>query len=314
MRSMFNRLSDPRRPAPPVPGWSTLYPLLSSPLRRWRDFYQLARVDRPIGVYLLLWPTLTALWIAAGGLPSLKNLLIFVLGTLLMRAAGCAINDFADRNLDGHVQRTRDRPLAAGRISPKEALLFAALLAALAFMLVLLTNAATIGLSFVAVAVAAFYPFTKRFTQLPQAVLGAAYSFGIPMAFTAQTGSLPAAAWLLFAANFLWTIAYDTYYAMADREDDLKIGVRSSAILFGAADRPIILALQGGSLVCLALAGWQFRLGTGFYLGLLAAAGCFAWEFWTTRGRQAQDCFRAFLHNHWAGLAVLLGCIAQYLR
>ena len=286
---------------------------VSPPLYRWRDFAHLIRLNRPIGIYLLLWPTLTALCIAAQGLPSVKNLFIFVLGTALMRSAGCAINDFADRNFDGHVERTRDRPLATGRIKPKEALLCAAVLALVAFCLVLLTNATTIGLSFAAVAMAALYPFTKRITHMPQAVLGAAYSFGIPMAFTAQQGDLPGAVWLLFVANVAWTVAYDTYYAMADREDDLKIGVRSSAILFGSADRVIVFGLQGLMLLCLLLAGWQFELGGAFYLGLLVAAGCFAWEFWRTRSRDRQVCFQAFLHNHWAGLAILVGTLVQYL-
>ena len=192
-------------------------------------------------------------------------------------------------------------------------MLFAVLLL-LSFGLVLLTNRSTLLLSLGAVALAACYPFMKRYTFYPQVVLGAAYSWGIPMAFTAQTGSLPAHAWLLFIANLLWTVAYDTYYAMADREDDLKIGVKSTAILFGEADRVIILSLQGMALFCLLLAGVRFELGEYFHLGLAIAAGCFAWEFWSTRARDAQSCFRAFLHNHWAGLAILLGIIADLLH
>ena len=279
--------------------------------RAW-DFIQLTRMDKPIGIYLLLWPTLWALWVAAQGVPSLGNLLIFVLGVVLTRAAGCVINDFADRKVDGHVKRTEQRPMASGKISSKEALVFFALLMGTSFLLVLCTNAPTIWLSFGALALAATYPFMKRYTYYPQVVLGAAFSWGIPMAFTAETGSLPAAAWLLYIANLLWTVAYDTYYAMTDREDDLKIGVKSTAILFGDADRVIILSLQGLALGCLLLAGSHFELGGWFHLGLLAAAGCFVWEFWYTRDRDPQRCFKAFLHNHWAGLAIFVGIVLNY--
>ena len=279
--------------------------------RAW-DFIQLTRMDKPIGIYLLLWPTLWALWVAAQGVPSLGNLLIFVLGVVLTRAAGCVINDFADRKVDGHVKRTEQRPMASGKISSKEALVFFALLMGISFLLVLCTNAPTIWLSFGALALAATYPFMKRYTYYPQVVLGAAFSWGIPMAFTAETGSLPAAAWLLYIANLLWTVAYDTYYAMTDREDDLKIGVKSTAILFGDADRMIILTLQGLALGCLLLAGTHFELGGWFHLGLLVAAGCFVWEFWYTRDRDPQRCFKAFLHNHWAGLAIFVGIVLNY--
>ncbi|MDA8481662.1 4-hydroxybenzoate octaprenyltransferase [Pseudomonas resinovorans] len=276
------------------------------------DFIQLTRLDKPIGIYLLLWPTLWALWIAGEGSPSLANLVIFVLGVILMRAAGCVINDYADRNFDGHVSRTRARPLASGRITPREALVFFAVLVAISFVLVLFTNATTIWLSFGGLALAACYPFMKRYTYYPQVVLGAAFSWGMPMAFTAETGELPAAAWLLYIANLLWTVAYDTYYAMTDREDDLKIGVKSTAILFGDADRLIIAILQGLALLCLLLAGNRFELGTCFHLGLVAAAACFAWEFYSTRSKEPQACFKAFLHNHWAGLAILAGIVADY--
>src|SRR5690606_6403142 len=207
------------------------------------DFIQLTRMDKPIGIYLLLWPTLSALWIAAEGVPNPAHLFIFSAGVVLMRAAGCVINDFADRNFDGHVQRTSNRPLATGRIQVREAWVLFAVLVALAFGLVLLTNTTTIWMSFGALAVASLYPFMKRYTYYPQVVLGAAYSWGILMCFTATRGTLPAEAWLLFIANVVWTVAYDTYYAMADREDDLKIGIRSTAILFGEADRVIILGL-----------------------------------------------------------------------
>ena len=279
--------------------------------RAW-DFIQLTRMDEPIGIYLLLWPTLWALWIAAKGVPSLSNLLIFVFGVILTRAAGCVINDFADRKVDGHVKRTEQRPMASGKISSKEALVFFALLMGLSFLLVLCTNAPTIWLSFGALALAATYPFMKRYTYYPQVVLGAAFSWGIPMAFTAETGSLPAAAWLLYIANLLWTVGYDTYYAMTDREDDLKIGVKSTAILFGDADRVIILSLQGLALGCLLLAGSHFELGGWFHLGLLGAAACFVWEFWYTRDRDPQRCFKAFLHNHWAGLSIFVGIVLDY--
>ncbi|MFJ7144588.1 4-hydroxybenzoate octaprenyltransferase [Pseudomonas protegens] len=279
--------------------------------RAW-DFLQLTRMDKPIGIYLLLWPTLVALWIAAEGTPSLSHVLIFTFGVILTRAGGCAINDFADRKVDGQVKRTDLRPLATGKVSAKEALALFALLMGAAFLLVLCTNATTVWLSFGALALAACYPFMKRYTYYPQVVLGAAYSWGILMTFTAQNGELPASAWLLYIANLLWTVGYDTYYAMTDRDDDLKIGVKSTAILFGDADRVIILTLQGLSLGCLLLAGARFHLGGWFHLGLLVAAACFAWEFWYTRDRDRMKCFKAFLHNHWAGMAIFIGVVLDY--
>jgi 4-hydroxybenzoate polyprenyltransferase len=279
--------------------------------RAW-DFVQLTRLDKPIGIYLLLWPTLWALWIAGSGRPSLGNLVIFVLGVVLMRAAGCVINDFADRKVDGHVQRTEQRPLVSGRIRGSEALVFFAVLVTLSFLLVLCTNAATVGLSLGGLALAACYPFMKRYTYYPQVVLGAAFSWGMPMAFTAETGHVPAAAWWLYLANLLWTVAYDTYYAMTDREDDLRIGVKSTAILFGERDRLIIGLLQGLAIVCLLLAGAGFGLGGWFHAGLGAAAGCFVWEAWHTRHRERMACFEAFLHNHWAGLAIFIGIVLDY--
>ncbi|MGR4040250.1 4-hydroxybenzoate octaprenyltransferase [Pseudomonas sp. 910_21] len=279
--------------------------------RAW-DFLQLTRMDKPIGIYLLLWPTLVALWIAAEGTPSLSHVLIFTFGVVLTRAGGCAINDFADRKVDGQVKRTDQRPLATGKVSAKEALALFAILMGAAFLLVLCTNATTVWLSFGALALAACYPFMKRYTYYPQVVLGAAYSWGILMTFTAQNGELPASAWLLYIANLLWTVGYDTYYAMTDRDDDLKIGVKSTAILFGDADRVIILTLQGLSLGCLLLAGARFHLGGWFHLGLVAAAACFAWEFWYTRDRDRMKCFKAFLHNHWAGMAIFIGVVLDY--
>ncbi|KQQ53506.1 4-hydroxybenzoate octaprenyltransferase [Pseudomonas sp. Leaf127] len=279
--------------------------------RAW-DFVQLTRIDKPIGIYLLLWPTLWALWIAGNGSPSLANVLIFVIGVFLMRAAGCVINDFADRKVDGHVKRTQQRPLASGKVTSREALVLFAVLVTLSFLLVLLTNAATLWLSFGGLALAACYPFMKRYTYYPQVVLGAAFSWGMPMAFTAETGNLPTIAWLLYIANLLWTVAYDTYYAMVDRDDDLRIGVKSTAVLFGDADRTIIVTLQGLALGCLLLAGARFGLGLPFHLGLLGAAGCFAWQWHSTRERDREACFKAFLHNHWAGLLIFVGIVADY--
>lgn len=276
------------------------------------DFIQLMRLDRPIGIYLLLWPTLVSLWIAGDGSPSLKNIVIFIAGTVMMRSAGCCINDFADRKIDGHVWRTRNRPLASGRINAREALIAFAIMIGLSFLLVLLTNGLTIGLSLMAAALAAIYPFTKRYTYYPQLALGAAYSCGVLLAYSAETGTLPAEIWLLYIANLLWTIAYDTYYAMADREDDLKIGVKSTAILFGDADRVINLSLQAASLFCLWLAGRHFELGLFFQLGLLGAALCYLWEFHSTRSRDAMLCFKAFLHNHWAGAIIFAGTVLHY--
>jgi 4-hydroxybenzoate polyprenyltransferase len=280
--------------------------------RTW-DFIQLMRLEKPIGIYLLLWPTLAALWIAGEGSPSLAHVVIFTLGVILMRSAGCVINDFADRNFDGHVARTRQRPLASGKVRVKEAWLLFAVLVVLSFGLVLLTNAVTVWLSFGALAVAALYPFMKRYTYYPQVVLGAAYSWGILMCFTAERGVLPPEAWVLFIANVVWTVGYDTYYAMADREDDLKIGIRSTAILFGEQDRLIIFTLQCLSLIFLLMAGARFELGLYFQLGLAVALACFLWEFWRTRNREPRVCFQAFLHNHWAGLAIFIGVVLDYL-
>ncbi len=277
--------------------------------RAW-DFIQLMRLDRPIGIYLLLWPTLAALWIAGDGAPSVKNLIIFVLGVILMRSAGCAINDYADRKIDGDVERTKDRPIITGRVTPKEALITAAVLVGLSFFLVLMIGTQTFYWAFIAVGLAALYPFTKRYTHFPQIALGAAYSCGVLLAFSAEQGYVPNAVWLLYFANLLWTVAYDTYYAMSDREDDLKIGVKSTAVLFGDVDRYIILALQACSLLLLIRAGESFGLDGFFYIGLVVAALCFIWEFIHTRKRDAQSSLQAFLHNHWAGFAIFLGVVA----
>lgn len=279
--------------------------------RLWQ-YALLTRVDRPIGTYLLLWPTLWALWLAAEGLPDLYVLVVFILGAILMRAAGCAINDFADRNIDGHVARTVNRPLATGAVSPREALAVAVVLALAAFALVLTLNPLTVYLSFGAVFLAALYPFAKRFTHLPQIFLGAAFSWAAPMAFAAQTGSVPPLAWLVFIVNLVWTVAYDTMYAMADREDDLKIGVRSTAILFGEHDRVMVGLLQGMTLLGLVMIGLQFALGMWFYLSVVAAAAFFAWQQFLIVDRAPGLCFRAFLNNAWVGLVVLLGLIVDF--
>lgn len=268
------------------------------------DYWRLTRMDRPIGIFLLLWPTLWCLWIAADGIPDFKLLFIFVLGTILMRAAGCCINDFADRDFDGRVERTRDRPLATGRISGKEALTLCILLCLLAFCLVLLTNRLTIYLSFGGLAIAFIYPFMKRVTHLAQLVLGAAFSWGGLMAFTAQTGELPVYAWLLYTANFLWTVVYDTQYAMVDRDDDVKIGVKSTAILFAEADRFVIGMLQLFFLVAMSLSAEPFGLGGWFQFGLFLAACLFAYQQFLTWKRHPKDCFRAFLNNHRVGMVV----------
>lgn len=275
-------------------------------------YLQLMRADRPIGVLLLLWPTLWALWIAAGGFPDWHLLLIFCAGTWLMRAAGCVINDYADRNFDGHVKRTAQRPLATGAVSKGEALRLFAGLCLAAFVLVLFTNRLTVLLSFAAVALAACYPFMKRYTHLPQLVLGAAFGWGIPMAFAAQAEALPRGVWLLFIANLLWTVAYDTFYAMVDRDDDLRIGVKSTAVLFGEDDRTITAILQLCTLGVLALAGLQFKLGYWFYVSLIGAGALFVYQQWLIRNRQREACFRAFLNNNWVGAVIFAGVVLHY--
>ncbi len=287
--------------------------LTSGALRERLDAYvQLSRVNRPIGIYLLLWPTLWALWIAADGIPPLNILCIFIAGVILTRAGGCVINDFADRNVDGNVKRTAGRPLPSGRVSSREALLLFVVLMSLAFVLVLFTNKNTVIMSFGGLLLAFCYPFMKRYTHLPQVVLGAAFSWAIPMAFTALEADLEPNAWLLFLANLLWTVAYDTYYAMVDRDDDLKIGVKSTAILFGDADRLIIGLLQGLALLCLLLVGHRLGLSAWYYAGLVIAAGFFVFQAWLARHRDRDACFRAFLNNHYAGLAIFLGLAAHY--
>lgn len=276
-------------------------------------YLQLMRLDRPVGTLLLLWPTLWAVWIAGAGSPSLRTVFVFILGVIVMRAAGCVINDIADRNLDGHVRRTQGRPLVSGTLNVKQALALFAGLILIAFLLVLLLNPFAFWLSFGGLGLALLYPFSKRFTYLPQLFLGAAFSWAIPMAFAAEINSLPPAVWLLYTANLLWTVAYDTQYAMVDREDDLKIGIRSTAILFGDADRAIIVLLQGMALLTLYLLGRQLAFGWGWWLGMAVAGGLFAWQFYATRARDEAACFKAFLNNQWVGAALFAGLLLHYL-
>ena len=283
-------------------------------IRQRLDAYEkLVRLDKPIGILLLLWPTLWGLWIAARGAPNPWALWLFVLGTVLMRSAGCAINDYADRNFDAHVERTQARPLAAGRIKPWEALAVAAVLAAAAFAIVLQFNDLTVALAFVALPIAALYPYTKRFFWMPQAWLGVAFGFGIPMAFAALTGRLPPVAWALLAASALWTIAYDTEYAMVDREDDKRIGIRTSAILFGRWDVAAVMAFYALFLTAMAAIGWYLRYGPLYYAGLATAAGIAGYHYFLIRGRTREGCFKAFLHNNWIGAAVFAGIALDHL-
>jgi len=271
------------------------------------------RLNRPIGIFLLMWPTLWALWIASEGSPDLLVLLVFTGGVVLMRSAGCVINDYADRDFDPHVERTRDRPIAAGRVRPREALVLFAVLCLTAFGLVLLMNRLTIMLSFVGVVLAALYPFMKRFTHLPQVFLGMAFGWAVPMAFAAQTGAVPKVAWLLFVATVLWATAYDTIYGMVDREDDLKIGVKSTAILFGEADRAIIATIQILLLAALLMVGQAADLGGYYYFGILLAAALALYQQYLIRERDPGACFQAFLNNNWFGAAVFSGIVLDYL-
>jgi 4-hydroxybenzoate polyprenyltransferase len=279
-------------------------------LDRLEAYARLMRLDKPIGALLLLWPTLWALWLAARGAPETRILLLFLAGTLLMRSAGCVINDYADRNFDPYVARTRDRPLAARRVSTREALTVGGILLLAAFVLVLQLNALTVRLSFVALAIAASYPFTKRFFWLPQAYLGIAFGFGIPMAYAALLGALPIEAWVLLLANIFWTIAYDTEYAMVDREDDLKIGIRTAAILFGRLDVAAVMACQAAFLGILGALGWHLGLGWQYYAGLAAAGGLAGYQYYLIHDRRPDGCFLAFRHNNWVGAAVFAGIVA----
>ncbi|MGH8246842.1 MAG: 4-hydroxybenzoate octaprenyltransferase [Gammaproteobacteria bacterium] len=287
--------------------------------RRWpflreriHQYALLARVDHPIGAFLLLWPTLWALWIAAEGVPPLHLLLVFVLGVFLTRSAGCVLNDLADRRYDPHVQRTRSRPLVTGRVGGGEAFALASILLGLAFLLVLTTNRLTVLLSFVAIPLAVIYPYMKRYTYVPQFFLGLAFSWGIPMAFAAQSNSVPQMAWILFIANILWVVVFDSIYAMVDREDDLRIGIKSTAILFDDADRHIIGIIQGMFIVVLIILGRQLELGMFFNCALLAAVALIVYHQILIRKRAREDCFRAFLSNNWLGLIIFVGIALDY--
>ncbi|MEZ9710298.1 4-hydroxybenzoate octaprenyltransferase [Vibrio breoganii] len=278
-----------------------------------RAYYLLMRMDRPIGSLLLLWPTLWALVMASEGRPQWTVLIVFCLGVFLMRSAGCVINDFADRELDGHVERTQFRPIPSGLVSAKEALALFGVLSLISFALVLTMNTLTIQLSFVGVALAALYPFMKRFTHLPQLVLGMAFSWAIPMAWAAESGHIAPLAWLLFVINMLWTIAYDTQYAMVDRDDDLKIGIKSTAILFGRFDKLIVGILQAITIILLLIVGENAALGPAFYWGVLVAAGLFVYQQWLIKTRDRPLCFQAFLNNNYVGMVITIGLFVTYL-
>ena len=279
--------------------------------RRLDAYERLIRLDKPIGALLLLWPTLWALWLASGGVPRFDHLLIFVVGTLLMRSAGCALNDYADRDFDGHVERTRARPLAAREIEPREALVVAAALAAAAFGLVLFLNVFAVALSFVALAIAAAYPYAKRVFAVPQAVLGIAFGFGIPMAYAAVQERLPLECWLLLAANVCYSFAYDTEYAMVDRDDDAKLGIRTSALTLGQWDVAAVMASYVAMLLILSFVGLRRDLAWPFHAGLAAAGAMMIYHWFLIRGRTRAGCFKAFLHNNWVGAAIFVGIAAS---
>lgn len=275
-------------------------------------YFRLVRLDKPIGILLLLWPTLNALWFASNGHPPLDMLLIFALGTALMRSAGCAINDYADRDFDKYVKRTAERPLTSGKIKPAEALAVAALLAIVSFLLILPLNALTKELSVAAVIIAGSYPYFKRFFAIPQAYLGIAFGFGIPMGFAAIQDQVPAVAWWLLAANVFWAVAYDTEYAMVDRDDDLKIGIRTSAITFGRFDVVAVMLCYGATLAILLACGWELGLRWWFVAGLAAAAGIALYHYGLIKDRDRIRCFAAFRHNNWFGAAIFAGIALDY--
>jgi 4-hydroxybenzoate polyprenyltransferase len=275
-------------------------------------YFRLIRADKPIGILLLLWPTLWAIWMAASGKPAPFILVIFIVGTALMRSAGCAINDYADRDFDKHVKRTAERPLTSGRIKGWEALMVAGVLAALAFLLVIPLNALTKQLSVLALILAGSYPYFKRFFAIPQAYLGIAFGFGIPMAFAATTGAVPAVAWWLLVANVFWAIAYDTEYAMVDRDDDLKIGMRTSAITFGRFDVAAVMLCYGAALAIDLVCGWSLGLRWWFVGGIVVAAGMALYHYTLIRDRDRMQCFKAFRHNNWLGAAIFIGVALDY--
>ena len=275
-------------------------------------YFRLIRLDKPIGTVLLLWPTLCALWLAQQGVPDWRLLLIFTLGTFLMRSAGCAINDYADQDIDKFVKRTAERPITSGRISGKEALAVAGVLTVLAFCLILPLNALTKQLSVAAVIIAGTYPYFKRFFAIPQAYLGIAFGFGIPMGFAAITDSVPVVAWLLLLGNVFWAVAYDTEYAMVDRDDDLKIGIKTSAITFGRYDVAIIMLCYAAFLLLWLVCGWQLGLRYWYVAGLLVAAACAVYHYTLIRARERMPCFAAFRHNNWLGAAVFAGVVLDF--
>lgn len=284
-----------------------------SDMNRLQLYIRLVRLDKPIGILLLLWPTLNALWLASNGKPDWALVFIFTLGTVLMRSAGCAINDFADRDIDKHVKRTAERPLTSGKIRSWEAVVIAAVLALISFALILPLNTLTKQLSVAAVIIAASYPYFKRFFAIPQAYLGIAFGFGIPMAFAAVQGTVPAAAWWLLIANIFWAIAYDTEYAMVDRDDDLKIGIKTSAITFGRYDVLAVMLCYALSFSIVLMVGWQYGLRTWFVAGLLIAIACSIYHYQLIRDRDRMRCFAAFRHNNWLGAAVFGGIALDYV-
>lgn len=284
----------------------------SATMGKWQAWCRLMRIDKPIGSLLLLWPTLWALWLAGSGTPALGTLAVFVLGVFFMRAAGCVVNDFADRKIDGHVRRTASRPLPSGLVSEKEAKRLFVILVGVSFGLVLTLNTMTIALSVAALALAWVYPFMKRVTHLPQLVLGAAFGWSIPMGYAAVSESLPFSCWLLFAANILWTVAYDTQYAMVDRDDDIRIGVKSTAILFGRHDKLIIGLLQAATLLLLAWLGALASLGMVFYTFLALAGGLFVYQQKLIARRDRDACFKAFLNNNLVGMLIFVGIALSF--
>jgi 4-hydroxybenzoate polyprenyltransferase len=282
-------------------------------MQRLSLYFRLMRLDRPIGILLLLWPTLWAIWIASSGQPGMLILIIFIAGTVLMRSAGCVINDYADRDIDKHVKRTQQRPVTSGQVTPREALWLAAALAIVAFLLILPLNELTLAMSVPAVILAGSYPYTKRFLAIPQAYLGIAFGFGIPMAYAAIQGGVPGTAWWLMLANLFWCIAYDTEYAMVDRDDDIHLGIHSSALFFGKYDVAAVMASYAAALLILAGVGVELNFGLAYYTGLVAALFIAIYHYSLIRQRRREDCFKAFLHNNWLGAAVFTGIVINYL-
>ena len=281
-------------------------------LSQLRNYGKLMRIDKPIGIWLLMWPTLWALWLAGEGAPDQGLFVIFLLGVFVMRSAGCVLNDFVDRRIDPYVERTRTRPLASGAVAPFEALILFVALGLVAIGLVIMLNRQAQLLAIVGAALTVAYPFVKRYMSIPQFVLGAAFGWAVPMAFAAQTGSTPELAWLVFGTALIWAVIYDTFYAMVDREDDKKLGVKSTAILFGEVDLFVIAGLQLLMIVALALVGQRAELGFWYYASVVAAAGMMAWHMWLARDRKPEGCFRAFLHNHYIGMIVFIGIVLHY--